>query len=338
MYRYNHLVWDSPLDKSEKLILLYLLHLANDQGICWPSLSTIGEKTDMTRQGVIKVLDRLRSLGIVEWHVEEDVKRRVYRVYPERLADLDKTKVVNDVDQVVNGVDQVVNDVDQGGQLGLPAWSTGFTGVVNPVDPTYPIDLSIDLKTTTTTTPSSATPHKAQGGDGGGGGEEKTSALNREPGQSPFEALPAAREDFHKSAVMAAWEARLPDRLPPPPHTEDGALAVRALREAGLWERFKSLRRFATDRRAWDEWLHGPVARHFRRLGATAFVRAVEQALEGLASRPDLNRPILWFERQLERVTPPPAPAVEAAKDPLEYLIEAIVAEDREAATTWAGR
>ncbi|QWK23100.1 MAG: helix-turn-helix domain-containing protein [Thermus antranikianii] len=160
MYRYNHLVWDSPLDKSEKLILLYLLHLANDQGICWPSLSTIGEKTDMTRQGVIKVLDRLRSLGIVEWHVEEDVKRRVYRVYPERLADLDKTKVVNDVDQVVNGVDQVVNgvdqvvnDVDQGGQLGLPAWSTGFTGVVNPVDPTYPIDLSIDLKTTTTTTP-----------------------------------------------------------------------------------------------------------------------------------------------------------------------------------------
>ncbi|RTG93475.1 hypothetical protein CSW44_10985, partial [Thermus scotoductus] len=186
--------------------------------------------------------------------------------------------------------------------------------------------------------PQTATPLEAQGG----GGEEKTAktpSLNCEPGQKPLEASPAARESLHEDpAALAAWEARRMDRLPPPPHTEDGALAVRALREAGLWDRFKSLRRFAKDRRAWDEWLHGPVARHFRRLGGEVFVRAVGQALEGLASRPDLNRPILWLERQLERATPPPAPAVAAAKDPLEDLIEAIVAEDREAVQAWAGR
>ncbi|WP_236682898.1 hypothetical protein [Thermus filiformis] len=81
---------------------------------------------------------------------------------------------------------------------------------------------------------------------------------------------------------------------------------MRALREAGLWERFSSLRRYARDWGLWQEWLHGPIARHYERLGEATFVQAVREALEGLATRPDLQRPLLWFEKVLQKAAPPP--------------------------------
>jgi len=131
-------------------------------------------------------------------------------------------------------------------------------------------------------------------------------ASSREATRRALEVSPAARDDAHKPAPGVA---EVPARYrPPDPHTEAGARAVRALREAGLWERFSSLRRHARDWPAWQEWLHGPIARHYTRLGEAVFVRAVGEALEGLASRPDLSRPLLWFERQLQKAAPPAPP------------------------------
>ncbi|WP_153185520.1 hypothetical protein, partial [Thermus scotoductus] len=85
--------------------------------------------------------------------------------------------------------------------------------------------------------------------------------------------------------ARTALQERIPQRIPPPPQVP-GEM-VRELREAGLWERFSALRRYARDTRAWHEWLAGPVAAQWRRLGS-GFAPALRGALEGMASRPDL--------------------------------------------------
>ncbi|BDG27210.1 hypothetical protein TthSNM66_18460 [Thermus thermophilus] len=347
MYRYNHYVWGSPLSPSEKLLLLYVLDRCDENGTCWPSLNTISRDTGFSRRGVIQILERLRALGVLSWHVAEEGGERgprIYRVHIERIRALGGERSAPGGEHsappgettapgVVNGVHHLGNLVHQGG-------APDARGVVHAVHSNHPIEPNKEPPTTTPPfiPPQSHPDAEPQGG--GGGGEKATNASRSgEPNQASLEGFRAAGETLHKDpAVLAAWEARRVDRMPSPPFSEAGASAVRALREAGLWERFAALRRHATDRRAWDEWLHGPVARHYQRLGPEGFVRAVREALDGLAARPDLARPLIWLERQLGRATPPPAPA-EEAKDPLEELIEAIVAEDEEAIKAiWVGR
>lgn len=165
-------------------------------------------------------------------------------------------------------------------------------------------------------------------------GEGQTPPVRGERGFGALEAFPAAREANHMDPEEArAWAAAArPERIPPPAHTEAGAAAVRALRDAGLWERVAALRRHARDWRAWQDWLHGPIAREFGRLGAREFVAAVREALEGLASRPDLARPLIWLERQLQRRPTPVRVAQEAVEDdPMRALVDAIIAGDEAA-------
>lgn len=57
-------VWDSgPTDRGELLVLLALADFANDDGECWPSLKTVGERARMTERGVRKILRRLEDTG-----------------------------------------------------------------------------------------------------------------------------------------------------------------------------------------------------------------------------------------------------------------------------------
>ena len=57
-------VWERPdLDPYERLILLALADHADDDGVCYPSISRLVDRTGMAERGVQKVLKRLAEKG-----------------------------------------------------------------------------------------------------------------------------------------------------------------------------------------------------------------------------------------------------------------------------------
>ena len=57
-------VWERPdLDPYERLILLALADHADDEGVCYPSISRLVDRTGMAERGVQKVLKRLTEKG-----------------------------------------------------------------------------------------------------------------------------------------------------------------------------------------------------------------------------------------------------------------------------------
>lgn len=88
-------------------------------------------------------------------------------------------------------------------------------------------------------------------------------------------------------AALASMGGRF--RWPEPPEA-----MVRALRDAGVWERLASLRRYARDQRAWLEWLAGPLAAMWRS-APEAFPAAIGEALDALASRPEVRDPLSYL-------------------------------------------
>lgn len=120
-------------------------------------------------------------------------------------------------------------------------------------------------------------------------------------------------------------------RLGPPPRPP--AEMVRALREAGVWERLAALRRRATDDRAWQEWLAGPLAALWRRTSPGAFASALEEALLALARRPDVQSPFLYLEKILrsrlgEAAPPPPQEPAPPTGEDLHLLEEGVPLPD----------
>lgn len=138
-------------------------------------------------------------------------------------------------------------------------------------------------------------------------------------GQAAQEALSQVQMTREEAlAEVARWR-----RPAPPPQAPEGM--VRTLVEAGVWERLLSLRRYARDNRAWQEWLAGPLAAFWRAATPEAFTRALAEALEVLARRPDVGRPFGYLERILqERLAPPPVaepPPVAYSREELEPLL-----------------
>ena len=351
MHRWNHHIWGNrELSAAEKLVMLYLLERANKDGVCWPSLNTIARDTGLTRRGVIGILRRLRDAGYITW--KQVGQTNTYRVAVDRLVNEvhqgsepgspgvvnQVHQVVNEVHQVVNEVHQVVNEVHQGSEPGSP-------GVVNAVHPNHPIELSTEPpieppieppnNNPPLYPPPNAAPQEPPSSPAAVavGGEALQTQNPQTPKAAPnresevlalTQNLPAAGAGpvptMTPDEARTALQERIPQRIPPPPQVP-GEM-VRELREAGLWERFSALRRYARDTRAWHEWLAGPVAAQWRRLGS-GFAPALRGALEGMASRPDLARPLIWLERQLERATPPPPPPPPKTRE--EELVDQVV-------------
>ena len=60
-------VWEmQDISATTKLVLLALADSCNDQGVCWPSLTTIARKSSLARSTVAEVLSNLDALHIVE--------------------------------------------------------------------------------------------------------------------------------------------------------------------------------------------------------------------------------------------------------------------------------
>ena len=49
-----------------KMLLLVLANKANDQNQCWPSMAALARETGMSRRHVIRSINKLVSLGLIE--------------------------------------------------------------------------------------------------------------------------------------------------------------------------------------------------------------------------------------------------------------------------------
>ena len=57
-------VWnESDLEPTQKLVFLAICDNANDEGLCYPSIDTIQNKTSLSRPTVIKIISKLEELG-----------------------------------------------------------------------------------------------------------------------------------------------------------------------------------------------------------------------------------------------------------------------------------
>ena len=57
-------VWETgPSKQSHLLVMLALSDYANDEGICWPSMSSIAQKARITERGARKIVRELEALG-----------------------------------------------------------------------------------------------------------------------------------------------------------------------------------------------------------------------------------------------------------------------------------
>ena len=50
---------------TDKLVLLALADWANDEGLCWPSLDTLAEKSSLNRRTVMNAIGRLENAGLI---------------------------------------------------------------------------------------------------------------------------------------------------------------------------------------------------------------------------------------------------------------------------------
>lgn len=75
-------VWQfGPRDKSEVLVLLALADYCNDEGECWPAMSSIASKARMTERGVQKICARLVESGWLEIDLRKGRKGcNLYRI------------------------------------------------------------------------------------------------------------------------------------------------------------------------------------------------------------------------------------------------------------------
>jgi len=68
------LVWEMKLKPVAKLVLLTLADHANDEGECYPSLSTIARKTGLSRSTVCEHLNRFATAGILRREAKSSKK------------------------------------------------------------------------------------------------------------------------------------------------------------------------------------------------------------------------------------------------------------------------
>jgi hypothetical protein len=58
--------WPLQMSPTQKAVLISLADQANDQGVCWPAISTIGDRTCLSERAVRNALRDLESAGLIE--------------------------------------------------------------------------------------------------------------------------------------------------------------------------------------------------------------------------------------------------------------------------------
>lgn len=75
--------WQTPCEShTAKLVLLKLADNANDQGLCWPSISTVAEHCGLSGQGVRNQIRRLEVAGLIKTERSAGRKSNRYHLFP----------------------------------------------------------------------------------------------------------------------------------------------------------------------------------------------------------------------------------------------------------------
>lgn len=115
-------VWDLQTESlTQKLVLLALADNANDQGFCWPSISHLATKCQMSEQGVRNQIKLITALGWIS------LKPR-YDESGDRTSNLYQLHIPS-----------------EGGQRGAGGGQPGAGGVVNRVHPEPLVEPSLHI-------------------------------------------------------------------------------------------------------------------------------------------------------------------------------------------------
>ena len=79
------MVWDMELPTTHKIVLLALADNANDEGICWPSITTLEKKTSLHRATIIRIISNLEEKSHLS-RSSESGKTNTYRLNPSHSA------------------------------------------------------------------------------------------------------------------------------------------------------------------------------------------------------------------------------------------------------------
>lgn len=79
------LVWKSDSTKaSERLVLLALADMANDDGFCWPGFDHLARKCNLSRRFIIRIINALEAKGLIQkdkrFDTRGDQTSNMYRV------------------------------------------------------------------------------------------------------------------------------------------------------------------------------------------------------------------------------------------------------------------
>jgi hypothetical protein len=81
-------IWDSgPENQSERFVLLALADFANDEGICWPSIPTVANRTCLHARSVRRIIRRLEAAGWISIE-PRDSGSYIFRIATEKADDL----------------------------------------------------------------------------------------------------------------------------------------------------------------------------------------------------------------------------------------------------------
>ena len=73
--------WDANLPCHTKMVLISLADQANDEGICWPRISTLIKRTGLEERAIYRHLSALEKLG----HIHRETrpgKSNIYHIHP----------------------------------------------------------------------------------------------------------------------------------------------------------------------------------------------------------------------------------------------------------------
>lgn len=132
-------VWELPMENhSLKLVTLALADNSNDQGSCWPSMSTLARKCDLTSNGVRNQLQKLFLMGLLKMERGGGRYSNRYQFDLDRLDELlVQTGQIPPINVVDPSTTLAANDVNPTPQRGAPQQLTPLTPAVNPVDPNH---------------------------------------------------------------------------------------------------------------------------------------------------------------------------------------------------------
>lgn len=77
--------WLLDLPSNQKFVLLALADSANDNGVCWPSISTIATKCGMSERSVQAHISALEKMGILT-RDERSGRSTIYRIDPRKIC------------------------------------------------------------------------------------------------------------------------------------------------------------------------------------------------------------------------------------------------------------